>query len=49
MMDGDLQGHGVADEDIQMEYFLDKQNIVCAMMPAPFLREEVEKITAEEV
>ena len=49
LLDGHQSMHGIADEDMELGYFLDKQNIVCAMMPAPFLREEVEEITAPEL
>lgn len=49
MLDGDTSGHYVADERLSMDYFLDKQNIVCAVMPPPFPREEVEAIAKEEL
>ena len=49
LLDGNLSGHGIADEDLELEYFLDKQNIVCAMMPAPFSREEVDAIQKDEL
>ncbi|MBQ7667774.1 MAG: hypothetical protein IJS47_00395 [Clostridia bacterium] len=49
MLDGDKAGHNIADKDISMDYFLDKQNIVCAMTSAPFSREEVETIKEEEL
>lgn len=49
LLDGNQSGHGIADEDMELGYFLDKQNIVCAMMPAPFDRAEVEAIQANEL
>lgn len=49
MLDGDRFGHGIADNEISMDYYLDKQNVVCALMPPPFSREEVEEIQAEEL
>lgn len=49
LLDGKTDGHGIADEDMELEYFLDKQNIICSMMPAPFTRSEVESIEAEEL
>lgn len=49
LLDGDLQGHNTSDENIKMDYFLDKQNIVCAMMPPPFPRSEVDAIMPEEL
>lgn len=33
MLDGNRFGHNTAADDIDMQYFLDKQNIVCAMYP----------------
>ena len=36
MLCGDTSGHGIADNNIELGYYLDKQNIVCEMMPAPF-------------
>lgn len=49
MLDGNQQGHNIADENLDMVYFLDKQNIACAMTPAPFSREEVDSITEAEL
>ena len=49
MLDGDRNGHGIADNNLSMDYFLDKQNIACAMMPPAFLREEVDAIPKEEL
>ena len=49
MLDGDTKGHNTAASDIDMQYFLDKQNIACAMYPPPFNRAEVEDIKAEEL
>ena len=49
MLDGDKTGHNTAAPDIDMQYFLDKQNIVCAMYPAPFDRGEVDAIKPEEL
>lgn len=49
LLDGNQSGHGIADEEMELGYFLDKQNIVCAMMPAPFDRAEVEEIQEEEL
>lgn len=49
LLDGDYNAHGVADENIEFGYFLDKQNIVCALLEAPFEREEIELIKSEEL
>lgn len=49
LLDGVLDGHGIADDRLELEYFLDKHNIVCAMMPPPFTEEEVDTITVDEL
>lgn len=49
LLDGDRSMRGTADDDLELGYFFDKQNVVCAMMPAPFLKEEVEQIMPEEL
>lgn len=49
LLDGDTNGHGIADEGIELGYFLDKQNIVCSMMPEPFAAEQADMIRAEEL
>lgn len=49
LLDGNQKGHGIAGEGIELEYFLDKQNIALAMMPPPFDRETVETITVDEL
>lgn len=49
MLDGNQNGHNTAAKDIDMIYFLDKQNIVCAMYPPAFSQEEVNSIKAEEL
>ena len=49
MLDGDLTGHGIADDQLALGYFLDKQNIICAVMPPPFPREDVLAIRQEEL
>ncbi len=36
LLDGNQSAHGIADDRMELCNFLDKQNIVCAMMPAPF-------------
>jgi hypothetical protein len=47
LLDGEQTATGIADEEMDIQYFLDKQNLVCAMMSAPFQREEVEQITED--
>lgn len=49
LLDGNQSGHGIADARMSLDYFLDKQNIVLAMMPSPFSREEVNCITDDEL
>lgn len=49
LLDGEQKGHGIAGDIMELEYFLDKQNIALAMMPPPFDRETVETITVEEL
>ena len=49
LLDGDQKGHGIAGEIMELEYFLDKQNIALAMMPPPFDRETVDTITVDEL
>ncbi|MCH5280846.1 MAG: hypothetical protein J1E61_05195 [Lachnospiraceae bacterium] len=49
LLDGDQKGHGIAGNELKLEYFLDKQNIALAMMPPPFDKETVETITADEL
>ena len=36
LLDGNQSAYGIADDRMELCNFLDKQNIVCAMMPAPF-------------
>ena len=38
LLDGVQSAHGVSDDRLDLGYFLDKQNIVCAMLPVPFSR-----------
>ena len=40
LLNGELDGHGVYGENMQLGYFLNKQNIVSAMMPPAFSKEE---------
>lgn len=47
MLNGDINGHGIADDNMELGYFLDKQNIVCAMMPPAFTDEEIDSIDIE--
>ena len=49
LLDGDYLKRGVCDERIKLEYYFDKNNIVSCMMPAPFSREEVNSIRADEL
>jgi len=49
LLDGDRAAHGIVGEDVELGFFLDKQNIICAMMPAPFEKEEIDSIRAEEI
>lgn len=49
ILDGVQSAHGIADDRFELGYFFDKQNMVCAMTPPPFSREEVEKISADEL
>lgn len=42
-------GHGIASDNLELEYFLDKQNIALAMMPPAFSKEEVALVTAEQL
>lgn len=49
MLDGNQNGHGIASDDLELAYFLDKQNIALAMMPPAFTREEVALVTAEQL
>lgn len=49
LLKGDYFQKGVCDERIKLEYFFDKDNIVSSMMPAPFSREEVDSIRADEL
>lgn len=49
MLNGDTSAHGIADADMELGYFLDKENIACAMLKPPFTREEVEGIKADEL
>ncbi len=47
MLAGDIKGHGIAGEGLELGYFLDKQNIVCAMMPRAFTDEAIDSIDPE--
>lgn len=49
LLGGDISKRGTINENINIRYFLDKHNIVCCMLQAPFTREEVESIQAEEL
>jgi hypothetical protein len=49
LLDGDSSGHGIAHDEIEMSYFLDKQNIALSVMPPPFPENEVLEISAEEL
>ncbi len=49
MLNGNRDMHGVYGEGMKLGYFLDKENIVCAMLPSPFSAEEVVSIQKEEL
>lgn len=49
MLNGDRSGHGVAGTDLQMDCFLDKENLVCAMTPPPFPAEEINTVQEDEL
>lgn len=49
LLDGVQSEHGIADDRLELGYFLDKQNIVAAMMPPAFTKEEVQAITVDEL
>ena len=49
LMNGHRNLHGIYGDDMKQVYFLDKQNIMFAMMPAPFLYEEINKISDSEL
>jgi len=49
MLNGDRRGHGIADPDMELGYFLDKENIVCAMLPSAFTAEEIATVREEEL
>lgn len=49
LLDGNQHGHDIASEDMELKYFLDKQNIACAMTSPPFSRKEVDAVCAEEL
>lgn len=49
MLAGDQEGHGIADLEMELGYFLDKQNIVCTMLPSAFSKEEINSVMAEEL
>jgi hypothetical protein len=38
LLDGDSSGHGIAHDEIEMEYIPDKQNITLSVMPLHFLK-----------
>lgn len=44
LLDGIQSEHGIVDDRMDIDYFLDKQNIVCSMYPPPFPKEEVENL-----
>lgn len=47
MLNGDTTLHGIYGDEMELGYFLDKQNLALAMLAAPFSREEVEAIDEE--
>lgn len=44
MLNGEPHLHGIYGDDMQLGYFLDKQNIALAMLPAPFPQAELDAI-----
>lgn len=44
LLDGLLGEHGILDDRLDIDYYLDKQNIVCAMLPPPFPQEEIDNM-----
>lgn len=49
MLNGNRDMHGVYGEDMELGYFLDKENIVCAMLPSPFSATEIASVRKEEL
>ena len=49
LLDGQRELHGVVGDDLALGYYLDKQNLALAMMPAPFSDAEVETVEAKEL
>ena len=49
MLDGNRNGHGIADDDMDLGYYFHNQNIVCLMTPPSFSHEEIDMIKGEEL
>lgn len=52
LLRGEKEQHGIyrsEETGVKLQYFLDKHNIALAMMPAPFPREIMDSVTAEEL
>ncbi len=48
-INGSLTQHGTVNSYLKMQHFFDKNNIICCMMPVPFLTEEIDSIPASEL
>jgi len=49
LLDGIQTKPGTANDNLELDYFLDKQNIVCAMTPSTFTKEAIDTISANEL
>lgn len=49
LLDGNRTGHGVAADGIEIHYHVPCHNMICAVMPPPFSKSEVDSIRAEEL
>lgn len=49
LINGEIEYKGTYDDRMEIEYFFDKNNMVCSMMPPPFTKEEVDSIKDEEL
>lgn len=47
LLNGETERHGIYGDDMQLGYFLDKQNFVLSMMPPAFSKAEVDAVPAE--
>lgn len=49
LLDGDTKKRGIADDSLELGYFIQRENIVSAMQPRIFTDEEIDSITVDQL